>query len=115
VAADALLAPASWEAELANVVWKAVLWGSLAPGDAEAVLSTASLLPITGVPVRQLWLGAVMRSVIHQHPAYDGLFVELAAREGALVASYDQALQRRYPDLVKPPDHFLTADGSAKG
>jgi predicted nucleic acid-binding protein len=98
-----LSAPSHWKAELANVLWKAVRLDRVAADDIDDILSIAEALPITSVDVGDLWRGAVARAVVSGHPAYDVLFVELAARLGTCVASYDQQLQKRFPSLVKAP------------
>ncbi|MEK6608532.1 MAG: type II toxin-antitoxin system VapC family toxin [Myxococcota bacterium] len=105
-----ILAPAHWKAELCNVVWKAVRLGRLPAENADEVLSLAEALPITSVEVAQLWRGAVARSVRADHPAYDTLFVELAVRVGAPVASYDRQLRRRFPSHVRLPRDLLADD-----
>ena len=102
-----LHAPAHWTAELANVVWKAVRLGRLEPGAVDWVLSLAEALPIVAVPVAQLWRGAVARAIAGGHPAYDTLFVELATRLGAQVASFDRQLRERFPDRVRHPKDLL--------
>ncbi len=102
-----LLAPAHWTAELANVTWKAVMLGLLAPASAAGVLDTASMLPITSVPTDLLWKGAVGLSITTGHPVYDTLFVHLAERESTRMVTYDAKLRRRFPSLAWEPHHFL--------
>ncbi len=102
-----LLAPDHWRAELANVIWKAVITERLDENGASMALTLASLLPITNVPVELLWRGALGRAITHRHPVYDTLFVELAEREGTQVVSFDQALRRKFPGLVRTPDAEL--------
>lgn len=104
-----LAAPSHWKAELANVLWKAVRMRRAAPESIEDVLGLAEALPIASVDVMELWRGAVARAVASDHPAYDALFVELAARLGTCVASYDRQLQARFPSLVKRPMEILSA------
>ncbi len=102
-----LAAPSHWKAELANVLWKAVRLGRVAAEDVDGVLSIAEALPIASVDVAELWRGAVARAIVSEHPAYDALFVELAARLGTHVASYDQQLRKRFPSLAKTPADIL--------
>ncbi|MDI7267274.1 MAG: type II toxin-antitoxin system VapC family toxin [Myxococcota bacterium] len=97
------MAPAHWKAELASVVWKAVVLGRLPRDRIGVVLDEASRLPITSVDVSDLWQGAVMRAAGAKHPVYDVLFVELAVRECTVVASYDRDFRRAFPDLVILP------------
>ena len=102
-----LLAPSHWKAELANVLWKAVRLERLSIDMMDAVISTAGQLPITSVDVSELWRGAIARAVAANHPVYDTLFVELAVREGTVVASYDSGLQRHFPQMVRTPGRIL--------
>ena len=106
-AASTLLAPSHWKAELANVVWKAAVFHGLDRERCLDVLQLAESLPISSVDVAELWRGAVARAVAARHPAYDTLFVELAVREGAPLASYDAALRRRFPQVVRTPVTLL--------
>ncbi len=102
-----LYAPVHWTAELSNVVWKAVRIGRLAKGTVDRVLSLAEALPIIAVPVAALWRGAVARAIANDHPVYDTLFVELATRLGARVASFDRQLRERFADRVRHPKDLL--------
>jgi predicted nucleic acid-binding protein len=104
-----LFAPASWKAEICNVVWKAVTLERLAAVDADEVLVAAAALPIESIDVCELWHGALGRAVARRHPAYDVLFVELADRLGTVVASYDARLRSRFPELVRTPADVLRA------
>ena len=72
------LAPALWEAELANVVWMAVRSGILSADEGSKRLDVAARLGIHSVPSKTLWQGAFLRSVESGVAVYDTLFVELA-------------------------------------
>ncbi|MBN2497241.1 MAG: type II toxin-antitoxin system VapC family toxin [Deltaproteobacteria bacterium] len=102
-----LLAPAHWQAELANVIWKATLQGRLPIDQLDRVMELASRLPVESVEVRSLWRGAVALAVAHAHPVYDTLFVELARRVGARLASYDRVLREKFSELVSEPKEIL--------
>jgi predicted nucleic acid-binding protein len=102
-----LVAPAHWKAELCNVVWKAVRMKRLAPERVDGVLDLAEALPIASVDVAELWRGALGRAIELDHPAYDTLFVELAARLNTRLASYDRALWTRFPTEVCLPADLL--------
>lgn len=109
--ASALTAPSHWKAELASVVWKAVVLGALDPEQASEVLRKADLAPITSVDVSELWHGAMARGIAARHSTYDTLFVELAVREGVRMASYDETLQRKFRDVVLKPAVLLKRMG----
>jgi predicted nucleic acid-binding protein len=98
-----LIAPSHWQAELANVIWKAVIWGALPLENVEQVLSVASKLPIANVAISEIWNGAVGRAISTKHPAYDTLFVELAIREKAHLVSFDKKLKRHFSEVVVEP------------
>lgn len=102
-----LFAPAHWKAELCNVLWKAARAGRIPQENIEGILSLAEALPIVSVDVEELWRGAIGRALDTGHPAYDALFVELAARLGASVASYDRQFRDRFPPHVKRPGDLL--------
>ena len=97
------LAPALWEAELANVVWLAVRHGSLSHSEAEFKLRTAIGLGIRSVPARSLWQGALLRSLRSNVAVYDTLFVELAVREQLPLVTYDAKLLKSSPDIASRP------------
>ena len=102
-AADDLFAPALWEAEFANVVWMAVRTGVLPVKESAAKLSLAIRLGVNAVSVRTLWGAALLRSVESGIAVYDTLFVELAHRERAPLATFDRKLLRAFPDLACRP------------
>jgi predicted nucleic acid-binding protein len=100
-----LLAPAHWEAELANVLWMAVRSGVLPPEEGPARLSLARRLGVQTVPTATLCQGALLRSVASGISVYDTLFVELAARTDCHLVTFDKALLKAFPDIaIRPRD-----------
>lgn len=97
------LAPALWEAELANVVWMAVRAKVLRPADAPKRLSLAAGLGIESVPSKSLWHGALAKAVSTGAAVYDTLFVELAVRENLPLATFDAKLLKAFPDIAHRP------------
>jgi predicted nucleic acid-binding protein len=97
------LAPALWEAELANVVWMSVRLGVLPSVEGTAKLHLARHLGIRTVATRALWHGALLRSIETGVAVYDTLFVELAEREQAPLVTFDRRLLERWPDLACRP------------
>jgi predicted nucleic acid-binding protein len=97
------LAPAHWEAELANVVWMAVRAGVLAANDAPARLGLARRLGIESVATATLCQGALLRALDSGVSVYDTLFVELAARSGCSLLTFDKAVLKAFPDLACRP------------
>lgn len=97
------LAPAHWEAELANVVWMATRAGVLAPNVAPARLGLARRLGIESVATATLCQGALLRSIDSGVSVYDTLFVELAARTACPLVTFDKAVLKAFPDLACRP------------
>lgn len=102
-AADDLLAPALWEAELGNVIWMACRSGALANEQAPVKLSLAARLGVRSVAIRELWHGALLRSLRSGVALYDTLFVELAEREQAELATFDTRLVQAFPGIAMRP------------
>jgi predicted nucleic acid-binding protein len=99
------LAPAHWEAELANVVWMAVRSGILPPDEGPVRLSLARRLGIETIPTATLCQGALLRSVASGIAVYDTLFVELAARTGSPLITFDKAVRKAFPGIaIRPRD-----------
>lgn len=97
------MAPALWEAELANVVWMAIRTGIMPPGEGPKRLHLAARLGIRSVPSRKLWQGALSRAVASGVAVYDTLFVELASRERVLLATFDTKMLAAFPEIAKRP------------
>jgi predicted nucleic acid-binding protein len=66
-------------------------------------LRLAARLGINTVVTRTLWHGALLRSVRSGVALYDSLFVELAERERAPLATFDERLLRRWPAIAHRP------------
>ncbi len=97
------IAPALWEAELANVVWMAIRSGVIEAHDGPKRLDLAARLGVHSVPSRKLWHGAVTRAVRSGIAAYDTLFVELADRERLPLATFDKRVLSAFPEIAKRP------------
>jgi predicted nucleic acid-binding protein len=105
--ADELLAPSSWEAELANVIWMSVRTRGIDEVAASVKLELAARLGIHSVPTRALWQGALARAVASDVPVYDTLFVELADREQVPLVTFDRKLLAAYPSVAKRPKNVI--------
>ena len=97
------LAPAHWEAELANVVWMAVRAGVVSPADGPARLGLARRLGIESIATSTLSQGALLRSIESGVSVYDTLFVELAARSACPLLTFDKAVLKAFPDIACRP------------
>ena len=102
-AVTAPIAPSSWEAELANVLWMSTRAGIVSQADALLKLDYASGLGVVSVPASSLWKGALTRSVQKTVAVYDTLFVELADREGIPMATFDVAVLKAFPRIARRP------------
>ena len=97
------LAPALWEAELANVVWMAIRQGVMTPEEGPKRMALAARLGIHSVPSRTLWQGALVRAVRSGVAVYDTLFVELAVRGKLPLATFDRKVLRTFPEAASRP------------
>jgi predicted nucleic acid-binding protein len=96
-------APASWEAEVTNVLWMAVRQNVVTAEVAAQKLRYAGNLGIVSVPVRTLWEGALQRAVTTGVAAYDTLFVELAIRQSLPLVTFDRQLLDAFPECALLP------------
>jgi predicted nucleic acid-binding protein len=103
------IAPALWEAELANVVWMAIRSGILPADEGPRRLDLAARLGVHSVATRKLWHGAVARAVQSGVAVYDTLFVELAIRERLPMATFDAKVLAAFPEIAKRPGALLDA------
>lgn len=97
------LAPAHWEAELANVVWMAVKAGVVSAADGPARLGLARRLGIESIATATLSQGALLRAIESGVSVYDTLFVELAARSACPLVTFDKAVLKAFPDIACRP------------
>jgi len=97
------LAPAHWEAELANVLWMATRSGVLSQDEAPTRLGLARRLGIESVATATLCQGALLRSLASGVAVYDTLFIELATQAGCPVLTFDKAILRAFPDIACRP------------
>ena len=100
---DGALAPAVWEAELANVIWMAIRANVILAEDGRKQLGLAAKLGIQSVPNKTLWHGALEQAVQSGVAVYDTLFVELASRENLPLATFDSKLLKAFPEVAVRP------------
>jgi predicted nucleic acid-binding protein len=112
---DEPMAPAIWEAELANAMAMAVRTGVLSADAAQQRLTLAARLGVHSVATRRLWRGALVRGFKSGFAVYDTLFVELAVRERLPLATYDARLLAAFPEVARTPDGLLGAAHLAAG
>jgi len=98
-----LLAPASWQAELLSALWQAQRRKLCALEEALELLEAASGLVASSVRLDSLWRRALAVAVASACSPYDALFVALAEQEGCPLVSFDAALRRKFPGIVRRP------------
>ena len=59
------------------------------------------------VPTSSIWEDALDLAVDREHPAYDTLFVALAARLGMKVVTYDNPMLKKFPEWTVSVAEFL--------
>ncbi len=97
------LAPAHWQAELANVVWMAVRAGVLSAEEGHRRLDFASRLRIESVAIGSFWQAALTLSLQSEVSAYDTLFVALAQRRRLRLVTFDKQLLKLFPTVAQHP------------
>jgi predicted nucleic acid-binding protein len=102
-AVDEVIAPASWEAEITNVLWMATRKQVIDLPEALHRLELAKGLGIRSIAVNALWSGALVRAHTAGIAAHDALFVELADREGVPLATFDEPLIKAFPRHAMRP------------
>ena len=100
---DDPVAPASWEAELTNVLWMATRKQVIDLPEALHRLELAKGLGIRSIGVSTLWSGALVRAHASGIAAYDALFVELADREAVPLATFDEPVIKAFPKVAMRP------------
>lgn len=102
-AVDGTVAPAVWEAELANVIWMAIRAGVIPAEEGRNRLSLATKLGVQSIPNKTLWHGALERAVQSGVAVYDTLFVELAIREDLPLVTFDAKVLAAFPETAVRP------------
>jgi predicted nucleic acid-binding protein len=101
-----LLAPDLLWPECGNILWKAVRRGIFGPVEAELAFAALLRLPFETAGSAGLMPAALGRAIRLGHPAYDCLYLELAAREGLPLVTAD----RRLLDLAESDVTVLGLD-----
>ena len=100
------VAPAHWEAELANVIWMAVRTGVLPVEEGPVRLGLGRRLGVDSIATTTLCQGALLRAVSTGVPVYDTLFVELAIRSACPLVTFDKAVLRAFPEIAMRPSQL---------
>ena len=94
-AADGVLAPFHYPSEIANVVLMAQRRGRVLESELPGIRRTLERVPveIDSDSVRSLWSEVYPLAQTHNLSLYDALYLELALRRGAPLASFDKRLR----------------------
>lgn len=90
-----MYAPAHWQAEAVNGVWKHVHRGQLSADDARECASVLTDAPVGVVPLPRLMERAFDRAMGLRITVYDALYLALAEARGLPLISDDRELLRR--------------------
>jgi predicted nucleic acid-binding protein len=96
-----LVAPDLLLPECANILWKSVRRGDLDPPQAQLACAALLAIPIEIVASRPLMAAALDRALALGHPAYDCLYLELAARRGLPLVTADRRLRALFAPGVE--------------
>ena len=102
------VAPAHWQAELANVLWMAVRTGALSADEGHRRLDFASRLRVRSVPIGALWQRALALSLDSGLSAYDTLFVALAYHRRLPLVTFDKQVLKAFPHVAQRPGDIAT-------
>jgi predicted nucleic acid-binding protein len=102
------VAPAHWQAELANVLRMAVRTGALSADEGHRRLDFASRLRVRSVPIGSLWQSALTLSLDSGLSAYDTLFVALARHRKLPLVTFDKQVLKAFPDVARRPGDIAT-------
>ena len=90
-----LIAPDLLVAECANILWKKVQRGELSREEANLAARLLQGADIELVPTRSLLEAATSAAIELDHPAYDCLYLALAAARGCSFVTADERLLRK--------------------
>ena len=99
--------PDLMKAELTNVVWQSIRHKKTEKEEGLRALKDAEALITETVKTNQLWEYALELAVEKNHPAYDTLFIALAAARNTKVITFDRKMCRTFPELTISPADFL--------
>lgn len=96
-----LTAPDLLVAECANILWKKVRRGEVTGTQAEVAARLLEQAAIELMPMRGLMSSATDMAVRGAHPAYDCIYLSLAAANGWTFVTADETLARKFRHM--PP------------
>lgn len=94
---DEIIAPASVEAELLNVIWQ---WGrrGISYDVVYATYENGARLWTRLIPMESIWSNALDLAFAHDHSPYDTLFVATARFCNTKVLTYDKKMLAFFPE-----------------
>ena len=94
VEADWVIAPNLYISETANVFWKYRQLADFPRDECERYVRQAMALPDEFFPESDLYVEAFDMACLLGHPVYDMMYLVLARRQGAMLLTLDQKLDR---------------------
>ena len=101
-AADEVMAPALFAAEVGNALWKHVRAGDFTRSEAHRALDSSLGLIDRMIPSEELVTEALSIACGFGHPVYDALYAVAAQRHGAAVCTMDRRLIELLQELRLP-------------
>ncbi len=92
--AQRVIAPALFQSELANALWKQVRFAGLDPVLAVAKLENGIAFVDEFINEGHVMIHALQLAIRHQHPVYDMMFVATALQTGCQLLTLDRKLAR---------------------
>ena len=100
-----LMAPDLLIAGCASILWKKVQRGELSKDEASLAARLLQGADIELVPTRSLLEAATLAAIELDHPAYDCLYLALAAARGCSFVTADERLLRKLNQSPQSPWH----------
>ncbi|MGH7487284.1 MAG: type II toxin-antitoxin system VapC family toxin [bacterium] len=101
--------PDSLQAEFVNVLWQWVRAKTISPETAHDALRDIHELLTYPVSVDDLWDDALDLAIARVHPAYDTLFIALAAKTGQKVVTFDGGMLLKFPEWTISVSDFIAS------
>ena len=112
-----LLAPELLVAECANILWKKALRNELSTDEALFAARLLERAEIELLPTRSLLAAATRLAITLNHPAYDCLYLALAAANDCRFVTADDSLLRKLAQSRRSPvrDRVVSLTEAARG
>ncbi len=107
------LAPELLLAECANILWKKVRRGELSADEGLVASRLLQAMNIDLYPMRSLVVETARWTQVLDHPAYDCIYLALAASQGCALLTADKKLAEKVRRLAGTPQIMLLSEALA--